>query len=159
MYAINRLQRAAQVPARLVIVPTQFRGTENIGVQRRFTQMRFAVSYSNSDDWTPPVIWKAEGETEGDALHLSVSVGDASGIERVLVTFSADDNGWQSLDLTYNGFTERWEGSLSDLAGRALFFVQAMDAAGNVTVSGNKGHYFQQEQKAIYLPIVLYNTR
>jgi hypothetical protein len=34
------------------------------------------------------------------------------------------------------------------------YFVQVMDAAGNVTVSDNKGRYFAPEKPTIYLPFV-----
>jgi hypothetical protein len=107
MFAINHLRPSVgSASKRLVIVPAQFRGTARNGIQRRFTQMRFAVTYSSSDDWMPPVIWQAESETEGNALHLSISVGDASGVERVLITYSTDGNTWQSRDLAYNGYTD-----------------------------------------------------
>jgi hypothetical protein len=88
-----------------------------------------------------------------------VAAGDASGVERVLVTYadavgSSNNHTWQSLDLAYNAHTERWESSLPGLTGKAVFFLQAMDAAGNVTVSSNKGQYFSPEPNHIYLPIV-----
>ncbi|UCC62519.1 MAG: hypothetical protein JSV36_17415 [Anaerolineae bacterium] len=41
----------------------------------------------------------------------------------------------------------------------ASYFIQVMDAAGNVTVSDNKGQYFAPERRAICLPIVLRNAR
>ena len=49
------------------------------------------------------------------------------------------------------------QASLSGLSGQVMFLVQAMDAAGNVTVSGNKGRYFEAERSGIYLPIITNN--
>ena len=159
LFAINRLQ-AVEGPGRLVIVPAQFRGDQDEGLQRRFTQMRFEVTYSDSDDWMPPAIWQAKGEVEGDTMFLSVAAADASDVERVLVTYAdaggaSDGGSWESLDLAYNEYTEQWEGTLSGLEGAAVFFIQAMDTAGNVTVSGNKGHYFEPESTNVYLPVIL----
>ena len=159
IFAVNRLQSSAGA-GRLVVVPAQFRGNQNEGLQRRFTQMHFAVTYSDSDDWMPPAIWQAKGELKDDALHLSVAAGDASGVERVLVTYTdtgatSDEANWESLDLVYNEYAERWEGALFGLSGQTVFFVQAVDTAGNVTVSGNKGHYFEPERSSVYLPVIL----
>ena len=156
LFAINRMGGTD----RLVIVPAQFKGNQDVGVQRRFTQMRFAVTYSESDDRMPPVIWRVESERAGAGVLLSVAAGDASGVERVLVTYanpvgSSNSDTWQSYDLTYNTYTERWEGTLSGLTGKAIFILQAMDAAGNVTISSNKGQYFSPEPNHIYLPITV----
>jgi hypothetical protein len=121
------------------------------------------VTYSDSDDRMPPVIWRVESDRAGSDILLSVAAGDASGVERVLVTYanpvgSSNNNAWQSLDLAYNAHTERWEGSLPSLTGKAIFFLQAMDAAGNVTISSNKGQYFSLESNPIYLPITVHKA-
>jgi hypothetical protein len=160
LFVINRLGDTD----RLVIVPAQFKGNQDLGAQRRFTQMRFAVTYSDSDDRMPPVIWRVESERAGSGIFLSVAAGDASGVERVLVTYadsvgSSNSVAWQSFDLAYNTYTERWEGALPGLAGKAIFFLQAMDTAGNVTVSSNKGQYFSPEPNHIYLPVIVHRTR
>ena len=134
-----------------------------MGIQRRFTEMYFEVIYSDSEDRMPPVIWRVESERAGPDTFLSVAAGDASGVERVLVTYanpvgSSNNDTWQSLDLAYNTYTERWEGSLSGLTGKAIFVLQVMDAAGNVTVSSNKGRYFSPELNYIYLPITMHKA-
>ena len=158
MFAINRLGDSV----RLVLVPAQFKGTEKLGIQRRFTRMDFAVAYSDSPDKTPPVIWNLEAEVDQDVLNVSVAAADASGVERVLIAYSTDGETWQSIDLEYSTYTERWERSLAGASGRALYFVQAMDTAGNVAVGGNKGQYFGQgpepEGIYIYLPAILKNV-
>ena len=41
------------------------------------------------------------------------------------------------------------------LESQVVFFIQAVDTAGNVTVSGNKGHYFEPEGTDVYLPVIL----
>ncbi len=156
MFVINRGPHGTweSDPDRLVVVPAQFRGDQDEGLERRFTELDFAITYSDSLDFTPPAIWNVESLLYAGTTTFQVSADDASGIERVLITYSADGDTWQSIDLTYRAYTERWEGSLSGLTEGAIFLAQVMDTAGNVTVSENKGQYFAPQQIAIYLPIV-----
>jgi hypothetical protein len=163
MFAINRTGASVSESDRLVVVPAQFKGNRNTGLERRFTELDFAVIYADNADWTPPAIWKAKSLASTETTTFQVSAGDASGIERVLVTYAdaasdTDGNTWQSVDLAYSAYTDQWEGSMSNGTEKALFFVQVMDSAGNVTISGNKGQYFVPEQSTVYLPIVLSNA-
>lgn len=153
MFAVNHLGEQDH----LVVVPAQFLGHQDEGVERPFTVLTFTVAYSDSIDLTPPAIWEVESVLLGGTTTFKVSADDASGIARVLVTYSTDDENWQSADLTYTAYTDRWEKSLSGLTEEASYFIQVMDAAGNITVSDNKGQYFAPEKRAIYLPIVLRN--
>jgi hypothetical protein len=161
-WAVNRLGDEA----RLVVVPAQFQGNQDGGAERRFTQLTFSVTYSDSVDFTPPAIWKVESVLIEETTTFTVSVQDSSGIERVLVTYSADGQSWQSADLTYDtstGQVEQWGTSLTSLTEETNYFIQVVDAAGNVTVSDNKGQYFAPEPPAappgggVYLPIILRN--
>jgi hypothetical protein len=150
MFAINRLG----VSPRLVAIPAQFRGTQTLGQERRFTQIEIAVSYSDSLDQTPPVIWRVGFDRS--TKQLSVATGDASGIEQVWATFSEDGDVWQSIELTFSAYTYRWEGALPVETDKAVFVIQAMDGAGNVSHSGNKGHFFgAADTTQLYLPLVL----
>jgi hypothetical protein len=119
--------------------------------------MTLTVVYSDSVDFVPPAIWEVESVLFGGTTTFSVLADDASGIERVVVTYSGDGRGWASADLGYSGYTERWEGTVAGLTEGASYFVQVMDAAGNVTVSDNKGRYFAPEPHEVYLPLVLRN--
>ena len=139
----------------LVIVPAQFLGNQDKGIERRFTELDFAVTYSNSADFTPPAIWEVESTFFAGTAAFKVSADDASGIERMLVTYSTDGRLWHSADLTYRAYTGQWEKSLPGLTEETSYFIQAMDAAGNVTISDNKGRYFAPEKRTIYLPAVL----
>jgi hypothetical protein len=152
MFTVNHLG----TEDRLVIVPAQFQGDQDEGMLRRFTELTLTVVYSDSIDFVPPIIWEVEGTLVAGTATVSVSAADASGIERVLVTYSADGQHWHSADLSYSAYTDLWKTSLPGLTETASYFVQAMDAAGNVTVSDNKGKQFIPE-KHIYLPLVMRN--
>ena len=55
--------------------------------------------------------------------------------------------------------TQLWTYSIDLPPGTGVrYVVQAVDAAGNVTLDSNKGQYLSQEPAAIYLPIVVYNN-
>jgi hypothetical protein len=150
-FAINRL--AGEI--RLVVVPAQFMGNQDDGVLRRFTEVTFTVVYSDSSDHTPPVIWGVKGTIIGETASVKVSAGDASGIERVLITYSATGQHWHSADLTYQESTGFWEGSMTGMTEEVTYFVQVMDGAGNVTLSANKGQYFAPEEHALFLPVIM----
>lgn len=119
-----------------------FAGTESL-----FNDMQFTQYYSNSSDITAPVITDPGASfhtLNGLSASFSASVCDgvpclASGVYRVLVTYEdTKANAWKSLDLAYNSTSGRWEGSLN-LKGNIIYFVQAVDNAGNVgalTLSG-----------------------
>ncbi len=151
MFTVNRLGDRD----RLVVVPAQFLGDQDEGELRRFTELVFTVVYSDSIDFLAPVIWQVESTIMGDRATFGVSAEDGSGIERVLVTYSPDDRGWQSADLTYDGTAGWWTVSLPGLTDETSYFIQVMDRAGNVTVSDNKGRYFTPKRYDVYLPIVL----
>jgi hypothetical protein len=151
MFAVNRLGEMDN----LVIIPAQFQGSQDTGTLRRFTELTFTVVYSDGLDFTPPAIWQVASGLSSGTTSFQVSADDASGIEQVLVTYSADGQHWQSADLTYRAYTNLWEGSVPGLTAEAIYFVQVMDGAGNVTVSDNKGQYFVPQEHRVYLPVVL----
>jgi hypothetical protein len=154
MFAINRHGTTPQ----LVVIPAQFRGTQTIGQERRFTRIEIAVSYSDSTDNTPPVIWRVE-TTPGEQTAFRVTASDASGIEQVWVTYSTDGDAWQSIELDHVEYADRWVGSLPDGTERAIYIVQAMDGAGNTAHSANKGLFFGDASENTYLPIVFNKTQ
>ena len=82
------------------------------------------------------------------------------GLHRPGTTFSADGDAWQSVELDYSAYADRWEGALPDKTGKTVFVVQAMDSAGNTACSGNKGQYYGAIGATdLYLPLVLNQAR
>jgi hypothetical protein len=154
MFAINRQGASEQ----LIVVPAQFRGTQALGQERLFEQLDIVVSYSDSPDRTPPVIWNVGFAP--DTGSLSIAASDASGVEHVWVTYSTNGDLWQSVELAYSADTDLWEGALPEGPERAVFVVQAMDGAGNVSHSSNKGQFFgATEGDMVYLPLALNAAR
>jgi hypothetical protein len=83
-------------------------------------------------------------------------VTDDSGVERVVVAYSLGDGEWRSIDLAYDAGADRWYGELALDEGESVsYFVQAVDGAGNVVSSDNKGFFFEPVTYEISLPLVL----
>jgi len=152
-FTVNRLGEQPQ----LVVVPAQYYGNEASGVERLFGQMDFTVYYAweGEDDFLAPDIWQVEGLIFRDTATFQVQAEDDSGVERVVVTYSQDGGQWQSADLTYDSLSGLWGGELVGLSGEVSYFIQAVDGAGNVSLSANKGLFFEPEERNVYLPLVL----
>ena len=73
--------------------------------------------------------------------EIKVAASDSSGIHRVVVAFTGGDGSWNSADLAYDASAQKWTGMIAGTAA-TQFFVQVVDAAGNVTVNDNKGRYY-----------------
>ncbi|MBN2384525.1 IPT/TIG domain-containing protein [bacterium] len=111
--------------------------------QDHFDQMSFIIYYSNESDITPPTITDPGSSgfhtLEDYTAHFSVTVTDVSGVFRVLVTYLDDLNSaWHSMDLTYYVASNTWQGDLT-LQGSIIYFVQAVDNAGNVGMLTESG--------------------
>jgi hypothetical protein len=154
-FIVNRLAN----PARLVVVPAQYQGTEQSGTEKLFQKMEFDVYYAHEqeDDFVVPDILKVEALTVQDATSFQVEVEDESGVERVVVTYAEDGEHWQSQDLIYDSLSGTWKGGLIGLSGEVSYFVQAVDGAGNVSMTANKGFFFEPTRLEVYLPLVLRN--
>jgi hypothetical protein len=73
----------------------------------------------------------------------------------VVMVYTQDGSTWHSRDLDYDPFEDRWETHLTGLVDRFIYFVQVVDGAGNVTVTSNKGLFFEPTRNDIYLPLVM----
>jgi hypothetical protein len=139
---------------RLVVMPGQLIGTADLtattGVQRLFLEVEADVLYAPpgaEGDQTPPTFSRIAATTVADggaataAFSVAVADDDPAGeVRRVLVLVRDTSNAWQAIDLVREGAT--WVGGAAVADERIEYFVQAVDAAGNVAVSTNKGRYF-----------------
>jgi hypothetical protein len=74
------------------------------------------------------------------------------------MVYTRDGSTWQSQDMDPDpDDPERWETQLTGLSDRLIYFVQVVDGAGNVTVTSNKGLFFEPTRNEIYLPLVMRN--
>jgi Peptidase family C25 len=144
------------VAQRVVLMTGQFftgaaPGDDGVGVQRLYTRIGARVLRSPSNDFTPPAFTRIEATRVGATAAFAVDVtdltetGGAGTVKRVLVALrSGSATTWTFSDLVQTGTSARWTGgiALPSAATPFEYFVQAVDAAGNVGVSTNKGFYF-----------------
>ncbi len=106
-------------------------------------------------DFAPPAVWQVESFAFMGQADYWVTAQDTSGIQQVLMVFTQDGSHWNSVDLAYSSERDRWEKHLTGVTGQFTYFVQVVDGAGNVTVTSNKGLFFEPTRHQIYLPVVM----
>ena len=154
MAAVNRLEVATETMERLVVMPAQY---TNPGTERLYNSLTYEIYYSTDEDQMVPTIWLVEAKQGLRRADFSVDVTDDSGIERVVVTYSLGDGRWRSFDLAYDAESGRWRGELALVGGESVScLVQAVDGAGNIATSDNKGLFFEPVYE-IYLPLLVRN--
>lgn len=126
-------------------------GTGGQGVARIYDRMALGVFYSNSPDQNPAAVTFVDGVLDAQAGkgHIKVEAADGSGVGRVVVAFTNGQGLWQSQDLGFAPATQKWTGTITGTMGTE-YFVQVVDAAGNVAIADNKGSYYRL---AVPLPL------
>ena len=161
LHTLVSLQAGAGQEQRLVIVPGQFVTTSSaphtIGIERLYTSLRYDVFYSTSSDYAAPVIGRADVTVTGGpgnyTARISVKASDPDSpavpddglVKRVAVawTYTIGDTSWKSANLRYDAASSSWLGDLTGLTASDIdVLVQAVDAAGNVGMSANKGWFY-----------------
>jgi CSLREA domain-containing protein len=154
--ALRTYRQDGILKQRVVLVTGQFftgatPGTTGEGVQRLFTKIGARVLRSTSNDFVPPAFTRIDATGVGATAAFAVNVSDqtqtgtAGTVKRVLVAVRrGNDSTWVFSDLGQVGTSAMWSGGVPLPAPGAPFeyFVQAVDAAGNVAVSTNKGFYY-----------------
>jgi hypothetical protein len=154
----------------LVFYPVQYRSdTGETGTLRAFEQLHLRIYYqdfADSGDWRAPVIRQVETVRSSDQIEISLNVfdpdqaiGEPVGVADVMITFSTDGVTWDTVLATTQGAGHSWSASV-DLppyshTGELSFFVQAVDHAGNVAFSSNKGRLYSHAFSESFLPLVL----
>lgn len=126
--------------------------TPGQGIQRLFTNMSAQVLYDPpsaplANDFTPPTIQTSSAVTASGGTNFVVTAvpgESAAPIDEVLVLYTdaLHPGAWTALELGSNNGTT-WTGDeLGTGADHVQFFVEAVDAAGNVAVSNNNGSNF-----------------
>ena len=88
------------------------------------------------------------------SAQVSVSASDdSSGIQTVVIAYTDGTGAWSSVSLLESG--GGWSGSFP-ANDATVFFIQAVDGAGNVTVDANAGQYYApgDSSHTFYLPYV-----
>ena len=164
----SALQGTAVIPSNqgkrqyVNLATTQFIDDPNnsnagIGTVRRFTSISGRALYapSTDTDGIAPTIATTTATTNGSGVQFSVDAFDlrpgAGGttspgsIVRVLVLYR-DGATWRSLDLGRSASTptlDTWRGSAATTSTQIDYFVQVVDASGNVSVASNKASLYR----------------
>ncbi len=132
---------------------------------RLYSNFEVEVYYSTSTDQTAPEITVVDALYDSNArVNVKVGVIDTSGIKEVIVSYIQDSRqaaaSIKSIKLSFDASTQKWRGSFPGNED-SVFFVQAVDNAGNVVTASNKGNYYRPAQSrttassnTLYLPIV-----
>jgi hypothetical protein len=134
---------------RLVLVVGQFASDPALapghGRQRNFTQVGARVYYAppSATDFTPAQFGLVQGSRLGSQAAFSAQVSDlgGTGVKRVLVGYH-DGSAWKFVDLQPSANPALWTGGGPTTTPDPEFFVQAVDGAGNVSVTSYKGRYY-----------------
>ena len=125
--------------------------------QRLYDGMSLGVYYSNSPDWTPPEVTYVGERVDRQSGATIVKVGAQDPLSGILggkVTYTRGDGQWHSQELVYDANLGKWTAQIP-APPNALYIVQMVDAAGNVSVADNKGRFYGSPGQAIYLPSVI----
>jgi Tol biopolymer transport system component len=113
-----------------------------IGTQRRFTSLSGNVFYTGPGvtDFTPstfgPVGVTQAAGTVAFAVDVDDNVGGAAGVKRVIALYRDASAIWRSIEMSHG--SSRWSGAGPLVGTTVEWFIQAVDASGNVAVTSNK---------------------
>ena len=158
LQAVTTFKRLRTTEQQVVLAQGQFFSANPAdglagGTQRLFTHESGVVFSSTSNDFAPPVFSTLDAQVvAGGQVAFVVGASDRDGagagvVKRVLVAYKdgAGGNAWHFVDLTQSGATPGTWSAVAPLSGTHVqYFVQAVDANGNVAVSTNKGFYYQE---------------
>ncbi len=135
-------------------------GPSASGVERKWTQIDGRVTYSTSQDYTPPTIdsihaFESDPGQSDDVLAFSGQFSDldptnpAAGHPGTVVFGQAiydDGTGhWHPVQLQQDQVSGLWSAGVPFSGSHVQYFVEICDAAGNCGYSSNKGNYFDAE--------------
>jgi hypothetical protein len=134
---------------RLVVSTGQFLADgipdpDGIGTQRLFSSLAGIVLYAplSVTDFSPPTFGPVQAfASSPSTIGFAVDVTDDEGIDavkRVLALYKDGSGAWRSIDLAHAAGSTRWSGGGPFTGSTAEWFLQAVDASGNVGVISNK---------------------
>jgi CSLREA domain-containing protein len=129
---------------------TETGGSTTTGVERRWTQIGGRVTYSNSQDFTPPTIDSIDAFLSNGIVAFTGRFSDldqngGSGTVRFAEVVYDNGGQWSALPLQYDSTSQSWSGGAPFSGADVQYFVEACDTAGNCGYSSNKGRYFDAQ--------------
>ena len=122
----------------LVVTPARVQSAVGgTGVLERFTSLGLDIQYGNAglDDETPPAIGNAE--VNGNEIFVKVD-GTGSDVSQVILLAQRQGQStWEKF--TLSPIDDGWITS-TGISGPFRWFIQAVDAAGNVAIDTSRGH-------------------
>ena len=121
------------------------------GVERLWTQIGGRVTYSNSQDFSPPTIDSIDAFVSGGVLAFTGRFsdldqnGNPGTVVFAQVVYDDGSGNWTALPLQHDSTSGTWSGGVPFGAEHVQYFVAACDAAGNCGYSSNKGNYFDAQ--------------
>ena len=142
---------------RLVVVGGQYLSDDTTtGTERIFGQVTFQAYSSNSSDYGTPAIRSVVTTPGESSVLIESEVSDAeTSVVQVWLTYETFPGEWETFAMEYKEETGLWTYAVPDPLDPFEFFVQAVDEAGNVAVSNDKGSFFTAGGGEIFLPVVL----
>ena len=140
----------------VVVVPGQYDSTSG-SEQLLIDSLELTTYYAPDDVDTVDIVRPQFGDVSANAVNGDVlfraGVSDpddpgknvaGTGVRRVLVQYF-DGTSWNAVEMfPANADRTEWSGGLAGaLATNGVFFVQAVDGAGNVAVTANKGNNYE----------------
>ena len=155
--SVNGKDTAAIIPA--LFESTGMVNGKTVGLERRFTSLDATVLYApaGNTDFTPPTILSSRGvtNTAGDAVTFVVDAPEA--VDATVLLKEEGSNVWRHLRLarTATPGSTLFAGGTTVSGTKIEYFVQAVDASGNVAVMGNKGRLLLAEPMGSKIGLVL----
>jgi CSLREA domain-containing protein len=130
---------------------TQTANNATTGVERKWTQINGRVTYSTSQDFTPPTIDSIDAFQTGQGTVVFTGRfsdldqhGGPGTVKFAQVVFDDGAGNWNPVQLT-KGTSGDWTGVAQFVGTGLQYFVEACDDAGNCGYSSNKGRYFDAQ--------------
>jgi hypothetical protein len=151
LQSISTFSTPAGPQQRLVISTGQFLAdgvpdAEGIGTQRLFSSLAGIVYYApaSATDFSPPTFGPVSAfASSPTTIGFAVDVKDDGGtdaVKRLLALYKDGSGAWQSIELAHTAGSTRWSGGGAFTGSTAEWFLQAVDAFGNVGVISNKAN-------------------
>ncbi|CAN5416861.1 hypothetical protein BH10CHL1_BH10CHL1_20830 [soil metagenome] len=133
--------------------------------QRVFGALKVDLFYSTATDEVRPEFSLVDGQYNAGAAQVNVKVGvlDDSGIQKVTIHYIEDERqaliALKTVDARYDANLQKWVGSFPGNE-NSVFYVSAVDRAGNQQTVNNKGLNYRPVQArsasntSIYLPLI-----
>jgi Tol biopolymer transport system component len=132
---------------RLALYAGQFRSgsvtAPGIGIQRKFTNLSGSVLFAapSVTDFSPPAFGPMSVSAADTTVGFAVDVSDANGdsdVMRVFALYRDAGSTWKTAEFSHPVGSSRWSGAGPVTGTNVEWFIQAVDAAGNVGVTSNK---------------------